>query len=330
MSTPLPKLIAVLGPTASGKTDIALSIARKFRGEIIVADSRQIYKGVDIASNKVVAGEKQGQTGGNQGSTSRELRGRTLPGPDPAFVEGVAYHGLDLVKPDEVLTVQQWKTITLTTIEKIRKRKHLPIIEGGTGLYVQALLDNYDFPDAPPDMALRKQLARQLEVAGLASLVDELLRKDPDVTRFLDIENPRRVIRALEVIEVTGEPFSKQRTQSEKLFNDLRIGIERSMTEIDDRIEERAQEQAMAGLEEEAKTMLKRYGATLPAMTSIGYSEWLPYFNGEISRDDVIDKNIRRNKRLARAQLKWFKRDPEVHWIKSTEEALDLAKEFLT
>ena len=307
-STALPKVIAVVGPTASGKTDIAVAVAGACSGEIIIADSRQIYRGVDISSNKT-----PGQV---------DRRGRFL-------VNGIPYHGLDLVDPDKIPTVSQWKRITRKTINEILERRNVPVIEGGTALYVTALLDNYTFPDVAPDRTLRRQLEEQIDREGLGPLADELLLRDPDAEAFVDLDNSRRVIRALEVIERTNRPFSAQRGKGEKLFDDLRLGVKRPMAEIDARIEQRAKQQFAMGLEREAKRMLQRHGKYLPSLSSIGYLEWADYFAGNITKDEVLERNIKRNKKLARAQMKWFKRDKSIVWITSAEEAVDRAMDFL-
>jgi len=303
----LPKVIAVLGPTASGKTNVALQLARRFGGEIIVADSRQIYRGVNISSNK----------------TSGEMV-------DGIFhINGIPYHGLNLVEPNDVLTVQEWKRVTLQTIESILSRERLPIIEGGTGLYVSAVLDNYDFADAPPDPARRKKIQARIKRNGLESVAHDLLQRDPAAADFLDTQNPRRVVRALEVMEMTGRPYSEQRGTQPKIFDDLRLGIKRDIAEIDDLISRRAAEQFDMGLEKEAKSMLKQYGTTLPAMSSIGYLEWQDYFDGKIDKDEVLIRNIKRNKKLARAQIKWLKRDDSIRWITAADEAEALVTAFL-
>lgn len=307
MSTNLPNLIAVVGPTASGKTDIALAIAQKFSGEIIVADSRQIYRGVNISSNKTPGEIIDGQF----------------------CVDRIPYHGLNLVEPDDILTVSQWKQTTLATITSILERGHLPILEGGTGLYASAILDNYNFADAPPDPSIRKRIKEQIERDGLKRVADELLRRDPGSAEFLDIENPRRVTRALEVIEITNKPYSEQRGKRPKIFNDLRLGIKRDMEDIDARIEERAAEQFEKGLEEEARDMLNRFGPNLPAMTSIGYIEWRDYFDGTATKGKVLERNIQRNKKFARAQMKWLNRDKHIRWITSIEEAISLVQQHL-
>jgi tRNA dimethylallyltransferase len=309
--TPKPRVVAVVGPTASGKTDIAIHLARRFHGEIILADSRQLFRGMDIGTNKP------------EGEWRRANGRRTY------FVENIPYYGIDLVKPDEPFTVAQWKTFASEMIDDITNRGHLPILEGGTGLYVNALLDSFTIPAVPPDPLLRRELMEHIGREGIETLVREIAATDPDALTFLDTKNPRRVIRALEVIRATGMPFSAMRKRGRKRYNDLRIGIARPLAELDRRIEERAKRQFALGLEREVRKLVKRYGWDIPAMSGIGYAEWRDFFEGRISRNEVLKRNIQRNRQLARAQLKWFRRDPLIRWVRSAKEAEHLVANFL-
>src|SRR3989344_4271958 len=340
-----PKIIAIVGPTASGKTDVALAIAHSLSksnfdksslgGEIILPDSRQIYRGTDFATNKVRSTNRRetphksrglGYTGRTETEPTRNTpngRGET------STIQGVPYHGLDLVEPDDVFTVSQWKTWAEKTISEILERGWTPIIEGGTGLYVSALLENWQFPPAKPDPALREHIEERIAREGVAAIAKEVLERDSEAAAFLDIQNPRRGARALEVIESTRLPFSAQRTKGERKYDALVIGIARPLEDIDKRIEARAAQQFDAGLEDEARAMLKKYGDQLPAMTSIGYIEWQDYFDGTISRDDVLVRNIKRNRDLARAQLKWWKKNPTIRWVQSETEAVRNTEDFL-
>lgn len=306
----LPKIITVVGPTASGKTDLAVSLAKRFNGEIVLADSRQVYRGMDIGTNKT--------------------RGKKNDALGIMEVDGIPYRGVDLVDPDELFTVQDWKKFALTTINAILSRNHLPIIEGGTGLYVSTLLDNWDIPEVPPNTTLRAELEQRIQKEGVETVAQEVLENDPDASTFLDIKNPRRVIRALEVMHATQLPFSQQRQRGPKLFDDLRIGILRPIDKIDQKIAERAQTQFVSGLEQEVRGLTEKYGWDIPPMSGVGYSEWKDYFAGQIERDAVLQKNIQRNQQLARAQLKWFRRNPTIQWIKSAEEAEKIVEGFLS
>lgn len=312
-----PRIIAIVGSTASGKTDIALEIAKKYNGEIILADSRQVYKGMNIGTNKV------------SGIWKIE------DGISNFFVENIPYHGIDLVEPNESFTVQEWKTYTQKKIAEIIGRGRLPVIEGGTGLYVWALLDNLTIPEVPPDPKLRKQIEQQIERDGLKAVTQEILEKDPEAAAFLQLKNPRRVIRALEIIRKTGVPFSQQRGQGPKLYNDIRIGINRPLTELDERITKRAKKQLKAGLENEVRDLARKYGWSIPAMSGIGYAEWHEYLTlkvkpPKLSREEVLENIVRHTKQYARAQRKWFRRDKNIHWVSTPKEAARLTPTLLS
>lgn len=312
MSKALPKIIAIIGPTASGKTKFALRLAKRFRGEVIVADSRQIYRGMDIGTNKPHG------------------VGKARHGVRSYGVNGVPYHGIDLAEPNETFTVQQWRRFAERTIRDIRKRGKVPILEGGTGLYFTALLDNLTIPRVPPQRKFRESLERRIATEGLAPLAHELLEHDPESAAFLDFHNPRRVVRAIEVIEYGGARFSAQRGKGPKRYEDLRIGIAISQEDLDRRIRTRARKQFRAGLEREVRGLAKKYGWDVPAMSGIGYAEWKPYLAGRKRREDVLEKNIARNKRFARNQRKWFRRDPRIRWVTSPKSAERLAAAFLS
>ena len=311
----LPSLIAVVGPTASGKTDAALEIAKKYAGgstsspqaEIILADSRQVYIGMNIGTNKV--------------PEARNLKH------EACIVQNILYHGVNLVEPNEPFTVQQWKHYAIETIGAIVSRGHLPVIEGGTGLYAWALLDNLTLPEVPPDPELRKELEQQIEREGLQAVTQEILEKDPEAAAFLQLDNPRRVIRALEIIRKTGLPFSQQRGQGPKLYNDIRIGIDRPLKELDARISQRAKQQLDAGLENEVRALADTIGWEHPSMSGIGYIEWKEYFAGTISKTDVFERIVRHTQQYARAQKTWFRRDKNVRWVSSPQEAVQIASQ---
>ncbi|MEK7123259.1 MAG: tRNA (adenosine(37)-N6)-dimethylallyltransferase MiaA, partial [Patescibacteria group bacterium] len=174
----LPKIIVILGPTASGKSEMAVKIAKKFRGEIISADSRQIYKGIDVGTAKIAKKE----------------------------MKGIPHHLLDVVSPDKILTLAQYQKQTLAAIKKILKKGKLPIICGGTGLYIQAMVDNLRIPEVPPNPKIRAKIEKEIARNGLAAIYKKLLKLDPECEKFIDPKNPRRIIRALEVCLITKKP----------------------------------------------------------------------------------------------------------------------------
>ncbi|MBI3626618.1 tRNA (adenosine(37)-N6)-dimethylallyltransferase MiaA, partial [Candidatus Uhrbacteria bacterium] len=203
--TKLPKILAIVGPTASGKTDLALKLARKFNGELIAADSRTVYKKMNIGTAKPTDGrlrQVHDERAYVVGSGSRAV---------PIFL-------MDLVTPDKIYTVAEFKQAAEKIINKILKAGKLPIVVGGTGLYIQALLENWQLPMVAPNMKLRQKLEKELAQKGLSVLYKRLVKLDPACAKFIDKHNPRRVIRALEVILTTGQMFSQSRGKLRPLY----------------------------------------------------------------------------------------------------------------
>jgi len=295
----LPKVVVLLGSTASGKTGLGIALAKQFNGEIISADSRQIYKGINIGT-----GKPEGEWQEIASSPHRASRN------DMAYVvEGVPHYLMDLVSPN------------------IIARGKLPIIVGGTGLYIWSLVDNLNIPKVPPSSALRKSL----ESKPLEELVKLLGQVDPEAWKKVDIKNPRRVLRALEVAILSGESFTKQQTKSPPLFDALQIGLHWPREALHERISRRVEIMFESGLEDEVKKLVKKYPWTLPSMSGIGYREWNDYLSGTISLDRVKE-NIKKNTRnYAKRQMTWFKRDKRIKWIDVAEEekAKELIKKFL-
>jgi tRNA dimethylallyltransferase len=295
----LPKLLVILGPTASGKSAVAISLAKKFDGEIISADSRQIYKGMDIGTSKV---------------TQKEMR-------------GVRHYLLDIKNPDEPYTVAGYKKDALRAIRSVLRRKKLPILVGGTGLYIQAITDNLDIPAVPPSPALRKKLEARLDRYGLAKLFEELVKLDPEAAYIVDGKNPRRVLRALEVAIITGKPFTSQKKKGKKLFETLKIGL--NPADLKERIEKRGKLMGEDGLAPEVKGLIKKYGKGIQALDAIGYREIIQYLNGDLSLKEALELMIKNTKNYAKRQMTWFKRDKEIRWIKNEKEVEKLARKFL-
>lgn len=273
MST-LKKLIVILGPTASGKSELAFKLAKKFKGEIISADSRQIYKEMDIGTAK-----------------SKEPQ-----------------HLIDIVNPNQEFTLAQYKKLA---IEKI-KEVDIPFLVGGTGLYIQAVVDNLDIPQVKPNPKLRKEL----EKLTPEQLFEKLKKLDPEIQ--IDIHNKRRLIRAIEVCISTGKPFPKKKKKP--LFNVLQIGLKTS----DEKINQRVDEMFKKGLEKEVKNLLKKYPSDLPAFSGIGYKEIIQ--NPETAREQIK----LHTRQYAKRQITWFKRDKRIKWVKNYQEAEELVRKFLS
>lgn len=309
----LSKIIVIVGPTASGKTELGIKLAKKFDGEIINADSRQIYRGMDIGTGKPRIRNKE-----------LGIRNKGV------VVDGIKHHLMDIVDPDEEFTVALWKERAIKIIKDILKRKKLPIVVGGTGLYVRALIENLDIPKVPPDFALRAKLELGIRNNGLKSLYAELLKLDPDAEGVVDPHNPRRVIRALEVCFITGKPFTALKSKGKPLYNVLELGIASTKEELYKRIDKRVEEMFRSGLIEETKNLLKKYSETSPSMSGIGYKEVGEYLNGKIDLKTAIERTKFRTHAYAKRQLTWFKRDKHINWLKEYKTALKLVKEFLS
>ena len=284
---PLPKklltqVLVVVGPTGIGKSQLAFDLAVQLDGEIVVADSRQVYQRLDIATNK----------------PSQEQRRR------------VRYHMIDFVDPATNFDAAQYLEGARNAIEDITSRSKLPIVEGGTMLYVDALSDGFTLTGIPPNPHLRAQLER-LDVAEMQA---RLLRIDPDPG--VDLKNPLRMIRALEILEAAGPPLRRLRTKSQPAWSALRIGLTASLDVIDQRLEARSRRQVERGLVAETQAALD---AGVPAhaavLTGIGYAEALAHIRGELTLEELPLAMARSNRRYARRQLRWWRHDDRVRWF---------------
>ena len=272
-----PKLVVVLGQTASGKTDLAVSLAKKFNGELISADSRMIYKGMDIGTNK-----------------PKEF-----------------HYLIDVVNPHEDFNVAMYKKMAVEKIREIQERGKLPILVGGTGLYIKAIVENLDFPAVKADKKLRKELEKKT-VKELFEMYEKI---DKEGAKRIDKNNKRRLIRAIEVCLSTKEPFFKER-KGEQLFDVLEIGIKVDKKELERRIKKRVEAMFKQGLEKEVRKLYKKYGFKIPPMQTIGYQEWQDYFKGLITREEVKERIEANTISFAKRQMTWFKKDKNIKWIK--------------
>jgi tRNA dimethylallyltransferase len=304
----LPKLIVILGPTACGKTSWSIKMAKKYNGEIISADSRQIYKKMDIGTAKEPG----------------EWRWNGLR--KTYFIEDIPHHLIDFLNPGKRFTVAEFRDKALKYTKLSYKHGRVPIIAGGTGLYTQSIVDNLQIPRVPPNKKLRKSL----EEKSLEDLMLWLERLDPKAAKKIDAKNKRRVIRALEVCILTGEPFSEMQKKGEPLFDVLQIGIDVEKQVLYDRIDWRVDEMMKLGLLKEIESLLKqKYSWDLPSMSGIGYKQFKGYFEKEYSLDRAIELLKRDTRRYARRQLTWFKRDKTIKWCEDYKEAEKLVDKFL-
>lgn len=307
----LPKIITIVGPTSSGKTRLSLQLAKKYNGEIISADSRQLYKKMTIGTAKP-AGEWKKHAGG-----------------EAYFVEGIPHYLMDIVDPGHEMSLAEFKAQAMRHIDDILERGKLPIIVGGTGLYVWAVVDNLEPPQVPPNKTLR----RSLEQRSPEDLLTWLKKLDPESYKTVDVKNPRRVIRALEVAIMSGESFAAQRKQAAPLYEALQIGLKRELPELYARIDKAIDQQMKDGLEKETLALIKqKYGWNLPSMSSIGYKQMGDLIEGRSSKETAVEDIKQATHKYAKRQMTWFKRDKRIVWIDGDDakKADQLIKEFLS
>lgn len=302
------KTVFIVGPTASGKTGLGISLAEKFSGEIVSADSMQIYKGIHIAS----------------------------AAPDIAEMRGIPHHLLEFLEPSVSYSVADYVKAARGVIADIEKRGNLPIAVGGTGLYISSLADNTEYTDEETDYALRKALENRFNQIGAEEMLKELSEFDPDTAARLHPNNRRRIIRAFEVYKTTGKTVTEQNELSrkgEEIIEPLLIGINyRDREKLYERINLRVDIMLKNGLLEEAKTALRENGG---AVQAIGHKELAGFLKGECTLNEAAEKLKRQTRRYAKRQLTWFNRDKRINWIYADEtadavkEASGLIKEFL-
>ncbi len=295
------KLIVICGPTAGGKTGLALKLAKKFNGEIIAADSRTIYQEMNIGTAKP--------------TMEQRLK--------------IPHYLIDIIPPDREFTVAEFKEEALKVIHGIHRRYKIPFLVGGTGLYISSIVDNLDIPRVPPDKKLRTNLEKKIFKYGLDYLWQKLMKLDPQAAGFVQRQNPRRIIRALEVCLKAKKPFSQLRRKNEPLFDCLQIGLALSKQKLFKRIDQRTEQMIEKGLIDEVKELIKKYPSNLPSLNTIGYQEIIAYLKNEIGLNETVDLIKKNTRQYARRQMTWFKKDKTVKWIKTSEEAEKLVKNFL-
>jgi len=307
MSGVRPKLIAVVGPTASGKTDLAVRLAKAFGGEVISADSRQFYRGMEIGSDTVTG------------------TARTVGGFRTVVHDGIPHHLVSFRSPKRPVTVAEFARMARRRIRSVLKRGRVPFLVGGSGLYVKAVVDNLAIPEVKADPKVRATLERR----STGALFAELRRKDPQYADRIAPKNRRYAIRALEVIAATGKPFSVLQRAQEAEYDVLELGIARSREEMYARIDARVDALMRKGLLEEAERLSKRYGWDLPSMSGLGHRQLGAYLRGETALEEAVRLVKRDTRHFAKRQMTWFRRDGRIIWVKTYAEAKRRVSAFL-
>ncbi|PJA47706.1 tRNA (adenosine(37)-N6)-dimethylallyltransferase MiaA [Candidatus Uhrbacteria bacterium CG_4_9_14_3_um_filter_36_7] len=313
------KVIAIVGPTASGKTALAIEIAKKYNGEILCVDSRTIYKGMDIGTAKP-KGKWQ-----KYGSL---------------ISEEIVHWGLDLVLPDQIYSAGLFKIYATKIIEEIVARGHIPVLVGGTGLWFDVILGNLALPQIEPNIDLRKEL----EIKNTKDLFNLYKLLDPEGALKIDSNNPRRLIRAIEVCKLSGQPFSKFQKKQNSNYCVLWLGVEVPRNELYNRINTRVEEMIKEGLEEEVEDLVNKYGFDAPGMMGIGYREWVGVWSPKIgvrsqtlsalrfplsNHINIIEMIQKHTRHYAKRQMTWFKKNKEIYWVKERNKAFRLIEGFL-
>jgi tRNA dimethylallyltransferase len=292
------RLVVIVGPTAVGKTALALRLGEDLRGEVISADSRQVYRGMDVGTAKPTPGERA----------------------------RVPHHLVDVVDPDETLTLAQFQRLAYAAIDDILARGKLPLLVGGSGQYVRAVVEGWGVPEVAPQERLRAAL----EALSGAELARWLASLDPVAAGRIDRRNRRRVIRALEVTLVTGRPISEQQRKSPPPYRILQIGLKLARPLLYQRVDARVDRMMEAGLLDETRRLAARYGWDVPAMSGLGYTQLGAYLRGEMALDEAVTAIKHETHRFVRQQANWFKPDdPAIHWFDAAEAAERFVRDWL-
>ena len=289
------RLLAIVGPTATGKTEVGLLLAEALEGEVVSADSMHVYRGMDIGTAK----------------------------PTPDQQARVRHHLIDVIEPDEPFSVAEYRDRADAALADIWGRGRQPIIVGGSGLYVRAVVEEMDFSDVPPDPELRRRLAAEAREKGTHALHEWLAEVDPEAAARIHPNDEKRIIRALEVNEGAGGPDARPQKLDRRRrarYNTREFGLSLPREELYRRIEERVDRMMEEGLGEEVRGLLERgYGEGLAAMTGLGYAQLAGYVRGKVDLEEAVRRLKRDTRRFAKRQLTWFRADPRIEWVDVAE-----------
>jgi tRNA dimethylallyltransferase len=283
-----PPVVAVVGPTATGKTALAVDLAHRLGGEVVNADSMQLYRGMDIGTAK----------------------------PDMAERGGVRHHLLDVWHVRQAASVAEYRRLARAEIDRLRDAGTVPLLVGGSGLYVRAVLDELEFPGT--DAALRARLEEELAAVGPAALHERLASRDPAAAEAVLPSNGRRIVRALEVIELTGGPFRARLPDPRPHYPAVVVGLDREPAELDERVAARVERMWAAGFVEEVAALAAdglREGPT--ASRALGYAQVLAQLDGELTPDEARERTVSTTRRFVRRQRSWFRRDASISWFEA-------------
>jgi tRNA dimethylallyltransferase len=288
------RLVAVVGPTATGKSDLALDLAEALDGEIVNADAMQLYRGMDVGTAKLTVPERR----------------------------GIPHHQLDVLDVTEAASVAVYQREARTVIERLLAAGRTPVLVGGSGLYIQAVVDELEFPGTDPQV--RGRLETELARVGAPTLHRRLAEVDPVAAEAVLPSNGRRIVRALEVVELTGRPFSANLPGTRPpRYDAVLLGVDRDTAELDERVALRVDRMLAAGLVEETRELVGRglrEGRT--ASRALGYQQVLAAFDGEYPLETAAEETVRRTRRFVRRQRSWFRRDRRIHWLDGAEPEL--------
>ncbi|WEV63519.1 tRNA (adenosine(37)-N6)-dimethylallyltransferase MiaA [Bifidobacterium sp. ESL0732] len=289
------RVVSIIGPTASGKTGLGIALAQKLgersqNAEIVNADAYQMYRTMDIGTAKATAKEQA----------------------------AVPHHLLDIIDPNETMTVARFQKLARAEITDLQGKGVRPILVGGSGLYARAAIDDISFPGTDPEV--RTRLERREQTEGAGALFDELKRRDPEAAERMDPHNARRTIRALEVIEITGRPYSASLPRYRYVIPSVQVGLDLPREELDRRIDIRTAQMREQGFVDEVRRIRPQLGVT--ASRALGYTQIEAYLDGKMSENEAFADIAQKTKRLARKQMGWFGRDPRIHWLNALDDDL--------